>query len=371
MERKGQKHKSIKFKFFILSFIVVFVSVNQDLSIAAERLITSGNKIVSFEGGAVFRGRGANIFDTRLNNAGAYSQPNVAEVNRRTDELVDTWGVNFLRLCLESYASLNGRVHGLNVLNDPGYVDDIVEIVNHIGTKENVYVLLSIWISPTLDSNGWPTAQTIEEWELLARKFANHDYVMFGICNEPQANYNGALNSQVWARMNNAVAAIRAIEAELNVPKHIIAVQGTGGWARHLQYYITNPITAGGGENIAYEVHVYDPESTFNNRFITPSQTLPVIIGEFGPASSSATMSLDDCQALMDKAQQLDIPYLAWSFHHRSPPSLLVDYTSGGPGYGMNLVPTQWGNLLKDQLSVPWGDQAPNTPSNVSILDIH
>jgi hypothetical protein len=120
--------------------------------------------------------------------------------------------------------------------------------------------------------------------------------------------------------------------------------------------------------NIVYEVHVYDPESTFNQHFITPAQSIPVIIGEFDPVDSTwANMSLNDCQALMNTAQQLDIPYLTWSFHHRSPPSLLVDYFSGGPGYGMNLVPIQWGLLLKSHLSIPWRGDIPNSLSHLVI----
>ncbi len=100
--------------------------------------------------------------------------------------------------------------------------------------------------------------------------------------------------------MNDAVAAIRKVESAAGVQPHIISVQGTGGWARRMDYYVTHPITAGGGKNIVYEVHVYDPSSDFAKLFINPAKTLPLVIGEFGPHSSRMTTT--DCTKLMDEA---------------------------------------------------------------------
>ena len=60
------------------------------------------NKIYLSDG-SVFRGRGANIHDTRSCNACTWSEPDVDEVKRRLDKLVDDWGANFVRFVLESY----------------------------------------------------------------------------------------------------------------------------------------------------------------------------------------------------------------------------------------------------------------------------
>ena len=82
-----------------------------------------------------------------------------------------------------------------------------------------------------------------------------------------------------------------------------------------------------------------------------PSQTLPVIIGEFGPVTGVAQMSLEDCGTLMDEAKNRHIPYLAWTFHQRCPPNLLVDHTHNC-GTGMTLTPTpDWGELVFGRLS--------------------
>ena len=307
-------------------------------------LHTQANKIVDANG-KVWHGRGANIHDTRSCDACTFEAANVGEVNRRVDELVGNWHATFLRLVLESYATSGGRVQWKGVLDDPAYLDQIKTIIAHAKTKPGVYVLVTVWLDPSIDAMGWPTAKTNEIWTKLADVFKNDGNVLFGIINEPQLNNDGALDSQVWDRMNSAVAAIRAVETKNGTPQHLIAVQGTRGWARYLTYYVTHPITAGGGKNIVYETHVYDPKANFKALFEDPSLTLPVIIGEYGE---------EDPEALWQSAEARDIPYLAWTFHMRCSPSLITDSSGGGCGVGMNLQPTAWGTKVKTHLATPW-----------------
>ena len=114
-----------------------------------------------------------------------------------------------------------------------------------------------------------------------------------------------------------------------------------------MDYYVAHPITAGGGKNIAYEVHVYDQAKDFDWLFETPSHSLPVIIGEFGPTSP---MTLEDCDQLITRANQAGVPWLAWTFHMRCPPNLLEDLSSGGCGIDMPLHPSDFGSLVKSRL---------------------
>ncbi len=314
-------------------------------------LTVVGNQIRTPDG-LPWRGRGANLHDTRGCNACTWNAPNPAEVKRRVDELVEGWNANFIRLDLESYGSAGGRVHWQGVLDDPGYLADIQDIVAHATAKPGVYVLLSLWIDPSFTASGWPTPATNLVWARLAEVFKDEPGVLFGLVNEPQSNSNGAQDAQVWAAMDEAVQAIRDVETAAGTPPHVVAVQGTRSWARVLDYYLTHPITAGGGVNIAYETHVYDPSSTFAARFETPSETVPVIIGEFGPASGYMTEA--DTAELMARAEAHGVSYLAWTFHGRCPPNLLVDNSGGGCGVGMPLTPTSWGQQLKTRLATPW-----------------
>ncbi len=316
------------------------VAESSDAPVPAGWLYTDKNRIRR-AGGGVWQGRGANIADTRGCNACGEAFQDADEVKRRIDALVDDWGATFVRLTLES-AGESG------ILNDPAYLNQIEEIIDHIGSKPGVVVMLANWISPHHSEMGWPTAGTREEWRALAARFADDKHVMFGLVNEPEENSDGALDADVWEAMNATVAAIREVEAERGSPKHIIAVQGTGGWSRHLDYYVDHPITAGGGENIAYEVHVYDPASELQARFGDPSNTLPVIIGEFGPWDPY--MDLQDTQELIRQADAKKVPWLAWTFHMRCPPNLIEDLSEGGCGIDMDLTPTPWGEQIKSAL---------------------
>jgi endoglucanase len=298
--------------------------------------------------------RGVNIHDTRSCGACTFEEPNRGEVLRRIDEAVG-WGASLLRLDLESYGSGDGRVQWRGVLEDPAYLADLQAIVAHAAAKPNVYVLISLWTDPTLDENGVPTADTVRVWQRLAAAFKNEPRALFGVANEPQANFDGSRDAQVWAAMNAVVSAIRGVEDAGGTPHHVVTVQGTRQWARVLDYYLTHPIEAAGGGNVAYETHVYDPADTFEQRFVDPSRTLPVIIGEFGPIDSPgvATMTLDDCTRLMDQAEAVGVPYLAWTFHMRCPPNLLQDLSGGSCGIGMALKANEWGQVLRARLSKP------------------
>jgi hypothetical protein len=185
-------------------------------------------------------------------------------------------------------------------------------------------------------------------------------HVLFGVCNEPERNPDGARDAEVWSAMNSAVDVIRTAEAAAGAPQqHVVAVQGTRDWARVLDYYVANPITAGGGTNIAYETHVYNPQPDFKALFEDPALNLPVIIGEFGPQPDPGMgpiMTLADCDALMASARALEIPHLGWTFHHNCDPSMLVNNSGVPPtcGAGMPLAPTPWGMHLRAGLGIPW-----------------
>lgn len=347
------------FSFYLDNAALTVAAPTQPLPSTTGWLSTAGNRIRRADG-SVWMGRGANMHDTRscgafTSNSGAPLQDGVAginEVKRRTDELTGNWKGNFLRLVLESRRTQD------NYVSSATYRSAIREIVNYIGTKPGVYVLVSIWLDPSLDANGWPTTATNQILSQLAADFYASPQVMFGVCNEPEANYEGDLDPQVWARMNSAVNAIRTAEANLGSNRHIITVQGTRNWARDLSYYLTHPITAGGGVNIAYETHIYNNPDEFAS-LLAPAAQIPVILGEFGPVNNQyARASVPDMQKLIDLATAAGVPYLAWTFHQYCPPNLIGDRpgltwdanSTSTSGLGMPLYPTDFGLLLQRNL---------------------
>ena len=308
--------------------------------------------------GAPFHGRGANVHDTRSCDSCAFEPPHVDEVMRRIDTLTDEWHATFLRLLFESYPDDgrakvgNPRTHYRNVLEDPDYFRDMMRIIGHIGTKKGVYVLVSLWQDPTFSPLGWPTPRTAEVWKKLAGALRDMPFVMFGLVNEPQSNEDGKRDPEVWEAMNDNVAAIRSVEREGRF--HIVTVQGTREWGRSLAYYVEHPITAGGGVNVAYETHVYNRPARFDELVTRPAKTLPVIIGELGPQNDDhVTMLPDDCQKLMDLAEGLDVPWMAWTFHTNCPPNLLVERKNTCV-VGAPFTPSPWGRMVKARLGQRW-----------------
>ena len=317
-------------------------------------LRVEGPRIVTPDG-KPFHGRGANLNDTRSCDSCSWEPPHVEEVLRRIDTLVDQWQATFVRLLLESYPDRGpapGRVHYRNILEDEDYFRDVMRIVGHIGKKRGVYVLVSLWHDPTLGPLGWPTERTRTVWKKLARALRDMPFVMFGLVNEPEKNEQGLLDGEVWTAMNETVAAIRSVEDPSR--PHIVTVQGTREWGRVLDYYVAHPITAGGGVNVAYETHVYNRPSRFDELVTRPSRKLPVIIGEMGVINDkNATMLAEDCTELMDLAERLDVPWLAYTFHTNCPPNLLVEH-AGRCGVGASLEPSLWGRLVKARLARSW-----------------
>jgi len=298
-------------------------------------------------------GRGVNIHDTRSCDACTWIAPNVNEVKRRINEAVDVWGASLLRLNLESYVTANGRLQSLNLSDDQAYLRDLEEIVRHIGTKDGVYVILAPWREPLLSDEGWPTEQSEAILRLLTRTFYHAPHVIFAVSHEPRQNLDGAQDEACWAAMNSAVSAIREEEAALGASRHIVAVQGTRDQGRELAYYIDHPITAGDGVNILYETHIFNPQSALAQLLVNPAQSLPVLIGAFGPSESpQRQMTVSDAQALIAEAERQGASWVAWSFHMRcAPSSLLVDLSEAGCGVSMPLQPSPWGQVVQDQLS--------------------
>ena len=264
-------------------------------------------------------------------------------------ELIDTWKANFIRFTLESYDAAEGRVHWQSLLRDPGYLADIKTAVTHMTSKPGVYVMVTVFIDPTIDyDTGWPTDGTIPVYEKLAETFFDNPKVLFALTNEPYAGEE--MNSQLEQLYLRSIDAIRAVERRLGAPEHVVVVQAPQMWSRYLDYFVDKPIAR---TQIAYEVHAYNPQEDFEDLVRIPSQTLPILIGEYGPSQYSDNA---DIQALWTLCKSLEVPHIAWMFHQRCPPNLLED-TGGdgclrGPGY--TFPRTGWGDLLYEYLQTPW-----------------
>jgi len=323
-----------------------------------ERLVVQGNHILLR--GKPFHGRGANLHDVRSCSACSFAPPDPAGIDRWADELIDQWGANFIRFVLSSKsAPYNAyEVQWKNLVDDPAYLQTIVQNVAHMTQKRGVYVLVTLFMDPSIKPNNndfdseWPSSSgdSNSRYKALAEAFHDNPRVLFGLTNEPHTTAQHA--AELAAVYRDAIAVIRAVEDKHGSPHHVVVVQAPGGWARDLSYFIAHPLT---GDQIAYEVHLYNHASDFHTLLEVPSATLPMIIGEYGPADP---ITDSDIKTLWRTAQELEVPYTAWAFHHTCAPNLLVASASDGCGLsaksGYNFPRTAWGDLLLAHLKTAW-----------------
>ncbi|HTL33404.1 MAG TPA: cellulase family glycosylhydrolase, partial [Kofleriaceae bacterium] len=331
--------------------------------LTGEWLIVQGNRIVHADG-TPFHGRGANLHDERSCEACSFAPRNPDGLDRWADELIDNWHANFIRFDLSAKDAPYNEYEQQweNLVDDDAYFGDIVQNVEHMASKPDVYILVTLFADPTMKDNTnaydseWPSSMgdSNTRYTKLAETFADDPHVLFGLTNEPHTDFAGdnmatAHDAALATVYTNAIAAIRAVEDAHHVAHHVVVVQAPEGYARDLAYFVANPLA---GDQIAYEIHPYNPQSDFDHLIVQPAQTLPVIIGEYGPAP---TMTMGDVTALWTVAEANGVPYIAWNFHARCAPTLLVDNASDGCGLsastGYNFPRTAYGDALFTHLT--------------------
>ncbi len=323
-----------------------------------EGLVVEGNRILL--DGTPFHGRGANLHDLRSCNACSYAAPEPDGVDRWADELIDGWHANFIRFLLSAKPAPFNEYEQQweNLVDDPVYLAAIVQNVEHMTEKPGVYVMVTLFADPTMQPNNgefdseWPSSlgDSNTRYRALAEAFSGNPKVLFGLTNEPHTTPEH--DAELAAVYMDAIAAIREVEDEAGAPHHVVVVQAPEGYSRDLTYFVENPLP---GDQIAYEVHPYNTAAEFAALLSGPHQTLPIIIGEYGPALE---MTEEDVMALWTLAEEEEIPTIAWNFHMRCPPNLLADTAEDGCGLaaatGYDFPRTSWGDLLKDHLATPW-----------------
>ena len=93
-----------------------------------------------------------------------------------------------------------------------------------------------------------------------------------------------------------------------------------------------------------------NPAEQFDYVFVDSSKTLPVVLGELGPVSG--LMNSTDAEAAMRLANNLSLPWTAFSLHMRCPPNMLQDLSNNGCGVGMPLRLTDWGLLVQKYINL-------------------
>jgi hypothetical protein len=315
-------------------------------------LYTKGAKIYVSNGssaGTPWMGRGVNIDDIFFcgyDNSLWMTSPDQT-LKTVLSGLMSGWKPTFIRmsLAMDSYGT------AVSWLTNPAqYRTPMTGVIEAIGAYPGVHVLVTLRSDPSMigqdqadgdpeatglpsDKTSTPSATTYPSgtdatYVALVDTFGASSFVLFGLTNEPGGNKLS--NATIAAAMSHAVGVIRAEEDRLEVPHHIVSVQGNG-WSSDVSFYATAPLPY---DNVVYEVHGYPPAAssyTFSN--------IPIIVGEYGSLTDPASFYAD--------LETKQIPNLAWdfdSYSNCSPDLLNVNQSA------TNLVPTSWGTTVQSYL---------------------
>ncbi len=293
-------------------------------------LYTQNGKIYLSNGttGTQWMGRGVNLDDVYFcgYNGSLWMTNPGTTLDTTISGLLSGWKPTFVRISLSMNSYTPSSWSGT-------YKSEMTTAINALGANPGTYVLVTLrsdasMTMPIDEATYFPTTATDAVYQALVDTFANANYVMFGISNEPGGN--ALSDATIRAGMDHAVSVIRAEENKLGVPHHLVSVQGNN-WTSDISFYAQSPLTE---DNVIYEVHGYPPSSssyTYSN--------IPVIIGEYGSLSNAATFFAD--------LESKQIPSTAWdfdSFSNCAPDLLTVNLSP------TNLVPTAWGTTVQQYL---------------------
>jgi hypothetical protein len=301
-------------------------------------LFTKGSQIFVSNGAtsAPWMGRGVNVDDIFL--CGGNSTLSMTDPATTLDAIVSGaitgWKATFLRMSL----AMNSDTTKVSWLSDPAqYKTPMTNVIQAIGTHENVYVLVTLRSDATMvetdqgnEATYIPQAGTDAVYTALVDSFAHDSFVMFGLTNEPGTIASSALVPV----LSHAVSVIRAEEDLLGVPHHIVTVQGTG-WDQDISFYSATPLPY---DNVVYEFHYYPANGTTAASYTYTN--IPVLIGEYG---------MTDPSAFFVDVEAKQIPSAAWDFEPYSncAPDLVAVTDSAS-----TLTPTSpWGTAVQAYLT--------------------
>lgn len=231
------------------------------------------------------------------------------------------WKANVIRLAMYT-AEYGGYCTG----GDQEYLKNLVRDGVKYATAQDLYVIVD-WHILSDNNPNQHKEEAIDFFAQMSKEFADHDNVLYEICNEP----NGGTS---WAEIKSyAQEVIPVIRA--NAPDAVILV-GTPNWSQYVNEAAADPIT--GYENIMYTLHFYaatHTDSLRNTMTAAIDAGLPVFVSEYGICDASGNGAIDEAQAntWVQVMDQYKVSYVAWNISNKAETSAIiqsnVEKTSG------------------------------------------
>lgn len=233
-------------------------------------------------------------------------------VNKEAFSDLNSYGVNAMRLAMYT-DEYGGYCNGGDKTQLKNLIDKGVTACDELG----MYVIIDWHILHDLDPNVY-----IEDskafFEEMSKKYADHDNVIYEICNEP----NGGTT---WESVKKYAEVIIPIIRKND--KDAVIIVGTPNWSQDVDIASENPIT--GQENIMYAVHFY--ASTHKQEIrdkVTKAREngIAIIVSECSitEASGNGSINYDEADKWADMIEDCNLSFFAWNLSNKDEQSSIL-----------------------------------------------
>ena len=298
-------------------------------------LHVSGTKILD-PAGKEFRFHGINICSLEWDVNGDHILQSIPVA-------LDKWGANLVRIPLSEDRWFGKAQDSKD--DGTGYRALVDSVVGEVADRGK-HVLLDLhWSNggtwgQDISQHALPDTGSLAFWKSCGKRFANNPAVLFDLYNEPieaswdvwrnggmlTENFQGRKLTYQAVGMQTLLDAIRAQGA-----KNVVLAGGLG-YSSRLDGIITHKLVDKTGQGVIYANHFYpgwESVESWEKRVVTASQTLPILIGEFGADPQSLPLDYPRRRVAQVLAvlKKHDWNWCAWCMHPGASPCLIADWT--------------------------------------------
>lgn len=229
--------------------------------------------------------------------------------------LRDDWNTNCIRLAMYT-AEYGGYCAG----GDKEQLKQLVKDGVSYATELGMYVIVDWHILSDCDPNQ-NKDEAIAFFREMAEAFADHDNVLYEICNEPNG---GTSWDGIKSYAEEVIPVIRAQK-----PDAVILV-GTPTWSQEIDKAAASPLD---DSNVMYTLHFYagTHKDDLRSRLETCVQNgLPVFVSEFGmcDASGNGANDFDSTTKWLDLLNKYQISFCCWNLANKDESSSVFKASS-------------------------------------------
>ena len=223
-------------------------------------------------------------------------------------------------------------------IDDPEFSMDCLVRVVDAAIENGIYVIVD-WHSHSIH-----TAEAIEFFSQVAKKYKDYPNIIYEIFNEPERDSW----SDVKAYSIELIKAIRAID-----PDNIILV-GSPHWDQDIHLVADDPII--GYNNIMYTLHFY---AATHGEFLRErgeyaiGKGIPLFVSECAGMEATGDGPIDykEWQNWLNWMKKNDISWVAWSIADKDESCSMIQKTASSWGDWSEADLKEWGKVIKEELT--------------------